>query len=126
MYLLDRLAEKRITEAAERGELDNLAGQGEPLDLDDDSLVPEELRSAYRLLRNAGYVPPEISLRREISNIEQLIATAASQEDRSALQGRLRALMLRLRLYGRDTLSLHTEREYFERLSARLNGGRAK
>ena len=30
------------------------SGDGAPLDLDDDRLVPEDLRMAYRILKNAG------------------------------------------------------------------------
>lgn len=49
------LAERRIEEAIERGEFDDLPGAGQPLDLDDlDPLLPEELRMAYRILKNAG------------------------------------------------------------------------
>ena len=54
MLVLELLAEKKIAEAAERGELDDLPGAGRPLELDDDTLVPEELRMANRILRNAG------------------------------------------------------------------------
>jgi hypothetical protein len=55
MFLIDKLAEQKIAEAVERGELNNLPGSGKPLHLDDDTLVPEELRAGYRLLKNAGY-----------------------------------------------------------------------
>jgi hypothetical protein len=51
---LEYLAEKKIAEAAARGELDDLPGAGRPLDLEDDALVPEEMRMANRVLRNAG------------------------------------------------------------------------
>jgi hypothetical protein len=51
---LEYLAEKKIAEAAERGELDDLPGAGRPLELDDDALVPEEMRMANRILKNAG------------------------------------------------------------------------
>ena len=30
------------------------------IDLDDDALVPEDLRMAYRILKNAGFIPPEV------------------------------------------------------------------
>jgi hypothetical protein len=50
------IAEMRIKEAAERGELDNLPGAGLPLPQDDDANVPEELRMAYKLLKNGGYL----------------------------------------------------------------------
>ncbi len=58
--MLDFIAEQRIAEAIENGDFDDLPGSGKPLELDDDSLVPEELRLAYRVLKNAGFVPPEI------------------------------------------------------------------
>ena len=60
MLALELIAEKRIAEALERGEFDDLPGRGRPLDLEEDPLVPEELRMAYRILRNAGYAPAEI------------------------------------------------------------------
>ena len=52
--MLDLLAERKIAEAILRGELDNLPGAGRPLELDDDALVPEDLRIALRILKNAG------------------------------------------------------------------------
>jgi len=58
--MLDFLAERRIAEAVSRGELDDLPGAGRPLDLDDDALVPEDLRVANRILKNAGVAPPEV------------------------------------------------------------------
>ena len=49
------LAERKIEEAIERGEFDDLPGAGQLLDLDDlDPMLPEELRMAYRILKNAG------------------------------------------------------------------------
>lgn len=60
MNLLDQLAETRIQEAIERGDLRDLPGAGQPLILADDSAISEVLRAAYRLLKNAGFLPPEL------------------------------------------------------------------
>ena len=49
MSPLDAIAEAKIAAAIEAGELANLPGAGKPLDLDDDPLVPEHLRAAYRI-----------------------------------------------------------------------------
>ncbi|PFW66835.1 hypothetical protein COL27_29310, partial [Bacillus sp. AFS075960] len=46
MRLLDALVEQRIAAAAARGEFDDLPGTGAPQALDDDLLVPEEVRVA--------------------------------------------------------------------------------
>jgi len=60
MLALELIAERKIAEAAAQGEFDNLPGAGQPLDLDEDPLVPEEQRMANRILRNAGFKPPEV------------------------------------------------------------------
>ncbi len=54
MWLLDQWAERHISTAQRNGEFDNLPDVGDPLDLDDDSQVPAELRAGHRLLKNAG------------------------------------------------------------------------
>ena len=93
MWLIDRLVEARIAEAAARGEFDNLPGAGRPHTLDDDHLVPEELRAAYRLLKNAGYVPSALAWRREIREIEQLLACVPAPDERSRAVRRLNYLL---------------------------------
>lgn len=73
--LLDALAEARIEEALAAGAFDDLPGAGRPLELDDDRFVPEELRAAYRILKRAGFVPPEVEARRELAVLSALLAT---------------------------------------------------
>ena len=70
--MIEQIAERKIAEAIANGELDNLPGAGRPLDLDDDALVPEDLRLAYRILKNAGFVPPEVRTLNEIAELERL------------------------------------------------------
>ena len=60
MSVFDHIAERKILVAIERGELSELPGQGAPLQMDDDTLIPVELRMGYRILRNAGFVSPEV------------------------------------------------------------------
>ena len=72
--MLDFIAEQRIAEAVSKGELEDLPGAGRPLELDDDALIPEELRLAYRILKNAGYVPAELETPKEIGELEALLA----------------------------------------------------
>ena len=74
MLVLELLAERKIEEAIARGEFDDLPGAGRPLELDDDALVPEDLRGAYRVLKNAGYVPAEVQTLNQIAELERCIA----------------------------------------------------
>lgn len=48
------LIDQRFAEAAAAGLFDNLPGQGQPQQLDDDALVTEEDRAAFRLLKAAA------------------------------------------------------------------------
>lgn len=93
---LDLLAERRISEAIARGELDDLPGTGKPLRLEDDTLVPEELRAAYRLLRTAGYVPPDVQLAHEIRDVEDLLRVVEAPHERTLAIRRLAVLRARL------------------------------
>jgi hypothetical protein len=115
---LDALAERRILEAQEAGEFDNLPGEGAPLALDDDALVPEELRAAYRLLKNAGFVPPELEPYCEIRDVEQLLLKADDDTERTRLLSRINFLLTRASLGRRG--SLRIEAAYAERIAERL------
>ena len=101
MGLLDTLVEQRIEAAIANGELDNLPGEGKPLAIDDDALVPEELRVAHRILKNAGFVPPEAALRGEIASVEALLKHATDDSARRRALARLALLEAKLELEGR-------------------------
>jgi hypothetical protein len=92
-----RIAEARIREAMARGEFDDLPGAGRPLQLEDLSRVPPDMRLAYRVLRNAEVVPPEVELRREIYSLGRLL-DAADDDEREGLRRRLRLCELRYAL----------------------------
>lgn len=57
-----------IERAIAEGAFDNLPGKGQPLDLSDDNnpFVPDDMRLAYRILRNAGVRLPWIEERKII------------------------------------------------------------
>jgi hypothetical protein len=99
LLLLDALAETRIEEAIAAGTFDDLPGAGRPLELDDERFVPEEVRAAYRILKRAGFVPPEIEARKECVALTTLIAKLDDcAERRSAL---LKLALIRAKLEQR-------------------------
>lgn len=108
MWLLDQWAERHILYAQAKGELDNLPGQGLPLELDDDSAVPIELRTGFRLLKNAGYLPAELEDRKEALSIAHLLQEINSEHpDYVELGKRMALLEHRLRQAGMSTDFLH-------------------
>jgi hypothetical protein len=68
--LFQRIAEQRILEAQRNGAFDNLPGKGKPLELEDLSWVPEELRIGYHVLKNAHVLPPEAELLKDVHSME--------------------------------------------------------
>lgn len=85
MSVIDKIAEVKLIAAIERGEFDNLAGEGRPLVLDEDSQVPEELCTAYRLLKNSGFLPSGLVLRNEIRCAEKLLLQVAEESEKTKL-----------------------------------------
>ena len=107
--MLELIAERRIGEAVANGELDNLPGAGKPLELDDDPLVPEDLRLAYRILKNAGFVPAEVQELTEMRQLEELVIRGDS--DAEAHSRAVRKLAL---------LKTRIESGYYEKALRRL------
>ncbi|PWG61642.1 DnaJ family domain-containing protein [Spiribacter halobius] len=124
MNPLLELAERRIQESLERGELDDLPGQGRPLALDDDSGVPEHLRAAYRVLKNANCLPPELAEQQEIRRLEDLLAHVHEPQGPEAAAARQRLLVLRLSVERHSGRPLRTVAGYQEQLAERLSGSR--
>jgi len=123
MLTLDAIAERRIHEAQERGEFDDLPGAGAPLDLGDDALVPEDLRVAYRMLKNAGFLPPELEAHREILEIEQLLQRVGDVSGRARLLSRINFLVSRSAA-GKHHGDLRVEQAYLENIAERLEARR--
>ena len=96
--LLDALAEARIEEAIAAGAFDDLPGAGRPLELEDDRLVPEDVRAAYRVLKRAGFVPPEVDARRELATLSKLLATLDDAAERQRALVKLALLNARAEL----------------------------
>jgi hypothetical protein len=87
---LQLLAESKIRAAMAEGLFDDLPGKGRPLPLDDLSRVPPDLRMGFKLLRNAGCLPPELEARKEAARLGTLMAATGDEAERARLS-RLRA-----------------------------------
>ncbi len=97
----DAIIESKIAEAQRAGAFDDLPGAGKPLDLEEDRLVPEDVRMAYRILKNAGYVPEEILERREAADLRRLVAaTGGDSPERRRALAKLTLLEMRMEARG--------------------------
>ena len=116
----EKIAERKIKEALEKGELDNLPGQGEPLSLEDDSHVPEDLRMAYKVLKNADCLPPEIELRKEIRQMEDLLETMPDEKEKYSHIKRINLKITRLNMMGHKSPLLEENQLYYSKIIGKL------
>jgi hypothetical protein len=115
-----RIAERRIAEAILNGEFDNLEGQGKPLVFEDDTWIPEDLRMAYRFLKNAGCIPPELEERNEVINMCALINTIDDDKERLRKIRQLNFMLLKLNLTRKKPLAFEDFPEYEEKLCSKF------
>ena len=123
MSFSQRVVEERILEAQRAGAFDNLPGKGKPLNLDDESRVPEELRVAYRVLKNAHVLPPEAELLKEIHRIEDLLKYVEDEGERKVLAKSIQWKIIHLDILKRRSFSLETVRHYGAKLARKFSRG---
>jgi hypothetical protein len=111
-----KIVEQRILEAVERGEFDNLPGQGKPLPLEDDRHVPEDLRVAYKILRNADCLPLEVQEKREIRQMEDMLASLPDEEERYKLIKKINYRIMKLNELGRKSPLLEEKQIYYRKV----------
>jgi len=118
---IERLAEQRILEAQRKGEFNDLAGKGKPLKIEDQSDVPEDLRMAYHVLKNAHVLPPEAELMKDIRILEDLLKHVEDEGARKSLAKSLQWKMIRLDILKRRSMNLSVVRDYSRKLMVKLS-----
>jgi hypothetical protein len=93
--MIDLMAEEKIQAGLRDGAFDNLPGKGQPQQFEDLSGVPKDLRVGYKVLKNAGYLPEEIQIRRDMVTLSDLIRCCTDEAELRRLNGQLRAKRLR-------------------------------
>jgi len=111
-----KMVERKIQEAMERGEFDNLPGQGKPLPLEEDSHIPEELRVAYKILKNADCLPPELEAKKEIRQMEDLLANIPDEKERYKLIKKINYMIMRLNMMGKRSPLFEEKQVYYKKL----------
>lgn len=98
----------------ERGDFDDLELAGKPLRLESNGFVPSDLKLAYKMLKDAGYLPPEMELRKEVVTLKELLRTVTDEEERFRLARRINDRVLRLNLLLKRSFD-HEDRQVYAR-----------
>jgi len=110
------IAERRIAQAIEDGTLQTDSWKNKPLPLDDDSFIPDDLKMAYKILKNSGFVPPEIETRKDIQKLEDLISQTEDEHQRVKQMKKLSVLLMKLDNQRSRPASIDTDEEYYRRI----------
>ncbi len=120
LHFMAAQAERRITQAQKDGVFDHLPGEGKPLALEDDSQIPHELRMAFKILKNAGYVPPEIADRKEVNSILDLLEQCEDGAEKIRQMQKLDVILLRMNSRRERSVALSEHDPYYENVVRRI------
>ena len=115
---LQRIAEQKIEQYLKEGRGHDLSHwKNKPLSLKDDMAnVPTHLRMAYRILRNAGYVPEEVALQKEIVRIEDMLAQCSDEQVKIKQMKKLEFLRVKLDSKMGKKLQVDADSPYYSKL----------
>jgi len=116
----EKIIEERILQAQRRGEFENLPGSGKPLEIEDDRHIPEDLRLAYKILKNAGCIPTEIELKKEIHQTRDLLAAMDDTAQKYRTLTRLNYLILKLNCLRKTSVEREMPQLYAAKLAIRM------
>ncbi|MFH1983905.1 MAG: DUF1992 domain-containing protein [Pseudomonadota bacterium] len=117
----NKIIEERIRMAQERGDFEDLPGTGKPIHFDDDSHIPEDLRMAYKVMKNADFIPEEIALKKQIQSAQELVAGMPDSGEKYRAMRKLNYLVLKLNAMRQVPIDLETPQVYTDKIIDRLD-----
>ena len=116
----EKIVEERILKAQKKGEFKNLIGSGKPLRINENWYIPEELRLAYKILKNADCIPPEIELKKEIKQTEELLAGMKETSEKYRTLKKLNFLIMKLNTIRDTSIMFEMPQHYMEKLVGQI------
>jgi hypothetical protein len=96
---IDEQIAQSLRDSERSGELQSAASWGKPLDLADGyAQTPEELRMAFKALKDAGFVPPEVETMKQIAALRERVEADPNAPDADAIRQRMSELQQHLAL----------------------------
>lgn len=120
------IAEQKILKAMEERDLNSPRWKNKPLPLEDDHLVPEDLKIAYKILKNSGYLPPELEERKEIRRIEDLIASTEDEHERLKQMKKLNVLLMKVEEKRAFRSNIATQDDYYRKVVEKISVKKTK
>jgi len=122
----EKIVEERILKAQKKGDFENLAGSGKPLKFNENWCIPEELRLAYKILKNADCLPPEIEVKKEIKQTEDLLAGMQETSEKYRILKKLNFLIMKLNTIRDTSIMFEMPQHYMEKLVGHIEKSKAQ
>jgi hypothetical protein len=116
----EKIIEERIRAAQMKGKFDNLPGAGKPILYENDGHIPEELRLAHKILKNADCLPPEIELKKEIVKTEDLLAGMTDTAEKYQVMKKLNFLIMKLNAMRSSSVAFEVPQKYLGKVTDRI------
>ncbi len=128
MLNFEIIAERRIKQAMEEGAFENLDGKGKPLVFEDDSMIPPDLRMAYKILKNAGFVPPAVQNEKEIQQAIDLLGDLEDEKERYTQVTKLNIMITKGNMMRQRPIYLEADQVYYRKIveKVKINRNRKK
>ncbi|MEE4240488.1 MAG: DUF1992 domain-containing protein [Desulfopila sp.] len=121
MDSLARIAEQKILEAMKTRSFTSEKWKNKPLPLEDDRHIPDDLKMAYKILKNSGYLPPEIEERKEIHRLEELIAATEDEHERLRQMKKLDVLLMKVDARRSRPANIAQQDQYYQSVVERIS-----
>ncbi len=122
MDILRRIAEKKIKKAIEEGKLSPIEHwKNKPLEFERDSFVADDLKIAYKILKNSGYLPPELETRKKIANLQELISATEDEHIRLKQMQKLNVLLRKLDSQRDSGSALQANDDYYKKIVEQIS-----
>ena len=118
----EKLVEERIRKAQKEGAFDDLPGAGKPLPSEDMD-IPEDIRLAYKVLKNADFIPPELELRKKIRSMQELLSGMPETGEKYKTLKKMNLLVMKLNVMRDAHIQFDIPQQYLGPVTERLGTG---
>jgi hypothetical protein len=116
----ETIVEERIQSAQRQGAFDHLPGKGLPLPEDTMCGVHNELKLAYKMLKNADCLPPELTLKKEIQTAQSLLNQMTDTHEKYKAIKKLNFLIMKLNMSRNQSPDLDMPQQYYDAIISKV------
>ncbi|MBW2043539.1 MAG: DUF1992 domain-containing protein, partial [Deltaproteobacteria bacterium] len=77
---------------------------------------PEDLRLAYKILKNSDCLPPELAEKKEIRQMEDMLSNIPDEKERYRLIKKINYKIMKLNMMGKKSPLLEEKQIYYRKL----------